>query len=449
MMVDDGHERDHTLSEKLASFVSGVEPSMVPTSAFDVAERSFVDTVGVILAGRCEEATTIAQNLSEQDSVTLLSGHDADQAGAFVNAVSGHCLDYDDCYQGGAIHPSVTVIPALLSSSSPEISGKKLLTAYVVGVEIQAHLGDILLPEHYMTGWHATSTLGTFGVAAAVATLLDLEQEEAEHALNIAASLPGGLKKNFGTTTKSVHAGQAARSGITAAVLASNGATADADAIGGTRGFVELYDGDPSRSVTLPLESETDWAILDPGIQIKKYPCCNYTHSSIEGAVHLRDRLSVPPEKIEQVTVSVSKGAVETVTHEDPTTGLEAKFSFEYTVASALAKGTITLRSFRREAIDDPLTQQLRKKVKVEVDSDKSYESLSSEITIKTDDGEQVSTVVSHPPGHESNPLSETELRNKFRRCTTREYNGERAEELFEFLRSLRSRDSVRELTGV
>lgn len=436
------------MSQELASFVSDLEASDVPAEAFDVAERSFVDTVGVILAGRGEPEAVIGRRLLNSDSIGIMGGGDDELGVAFANAMAGHCLDFDDCYRGSAIHPSVTVIPALFALADDDTSGEDLLTAYLSGVETQGFLAEFLMPRHYEAGWHATATIGTFGVAAAAANLLGLEESVVEHGLNVAASLPAGLKRNFGTTTKSIHAGGAARSGLTAAQLAAAGATADERAIDGPRGFLDLYDGDTNGGPTGD-QLGSGWYVLDPGIQLKKFPCCNYTHTSVEGALGLHRRLSWIPEEVDQVTVSVSKGAVETVTHEDPATPLEAKFSFDHPVAAALATGEVTLVTFEPATIEDPGIRRLRERVSVEVDPSLSYESLAAEVTVSSEAGEEVVAEVAHPPGAGNSPLSEQDLREKFLDCTSGELNPGQATDVFDFLRQLRNCVSLNALAGI
>lgn len=441
-------EDQERMSKALASFVSSLKASDIPTEAFDVTERSFVDTVGVILAGRGEREARIGRRLANSDSIGLLGGGNDELGVAFANAMAGHCLDFDDCYRGSAIHPSVTVIPALFALADNDTSGVDLLAAYVSGVETQGFLAEVLMPRHYEVGWHATATIGTFGVAAAAANLLGLEESMVEHGLNIAASLPAGLKRNFGTTTKSIHAGVAARSGLTAAKLAAAGATADEHAIDGPRGFLDLYNGDINDG-TAGGHLGSDWYVLDPGIQLKKFPCCNYTHSSIEAALRLRRQLSWIPEEVDQVTVSVSEGAVDTVTHEDPETPLEAKFSFNHPVAAALTTGEVSLDAFDSATIANSGIRRLRERVSVDVDPSLSYESLAAEVIVNSVTGDEAVAEVAHPPGAGNSPLSEQDLRKKFLDCASAILDPGQATDVFDSLRQLRNCDSLSALAGM
>lgn len=435
------------ITEAIGEFVAALEYHQLPEDAIDLAERSFVDTVAVIVAGLDEAETATVQALAPGRNDALF-GEEVDPELAFVNGVAGHCLDFDDCWEKHAVHPSVTMVPALLACATDDATGADLLTAYVAGFETQCFVAARLMPDHYEAGWHATATLGTFGTAAAVANLFGLDGPEVHHALNIAASLPGGLKSNFGTTTKSIHAGNAARAGITAAIAARNGATADPHAVDGQRGFVELYDGPRDQSTAITPDAD-ELQLLETGIQLKKFPCCNYTHTSIEAALALHHDAGVEPNAIREVTVRVSDGAIETVVHSDPQTALEAKFSFEYTVAAALATGSVTLETFTRDAIHDDDVQSVRERVRVHEDPDLDYGSLASTVTVTTESGERVSQGFETPPGTTDEPLSEAELREKFTSCVTPRLDTEVAEQVFADLRSLREWDSLESIRSI
>ena len=234
-----------TPERTLAEFVATLSYDDLPEGSVETITRAFVDTVGVTLAGTVEGAgRTAAESagLEPADrSPAALLGVAADDAPASVAlrvGTASHALDYDDLSWAMDGHPSVTLVPPLLAlADEAGADGEDLVTAYAAGFETECALAAPVSPAHYEAGWHATATFGTFGATAAAARLLGLDAEATRRALCIAASMPAGLKRNFGSMTKPLHAGLCSRAGVTAARLARDGLTADATAISGERGF--------------------------------------------------------------------------------------------------------------------------------------------------------------------------------------------------------------------
>ncbi|SEH17822.1 2-methylcitrate dehydratase PrpD [Natronorubrum sediminis] len=438
---------------ELASFVSGLSYESIPDEGVRLAERCFVDTVGVTIAGAVGEAGSTAaaavDQTSSDDGVRLV-GRDATASvtdAAFVNGTAGHGLDFDDVSSGMQGHPSVTMVPALLAvGESEDATGEELLTAFVAGFETQCYLSGPLNPDHYERGWHATATLGTFGATAAVTNLLGLSEREIRHALCVAASFPAGLKRNFGTTTKPIHAGAAARSGVTAARAAANGATGDERAIDGQKGFFELYSGPDGPDLEERYDLGERWAIVDDGVGVKKYPCCYFTHSGIASAEELAATHDIEPTTIESVGVTLSQGAADALHHANPDTGLEGKFSIQYTLANMIARGRVGLAAFDDENVDDEVVQMVRERITATVDSDLPYGSHRTTVSIETADGDEYENVLEEPPGTHENPLSNEELREKYLMCATRAFDRERAVETYDRLDDLRNESDTADL---
>ncbi len=446
--VDGGRPAD-----ALAAFVASLSASQIPDAGLRLAERCVVDTVGVTVAGAVDETGAgVAQAMgpaiegSEPAGTARLLGQDGrtDPAtAAFVNGTAGHALDYDDVCDAMEGHPSVTLVPAALAVGEyVEASGQDLLAAFVAGFETLCYLGAPILPDHYEIGWHATSTLGSFGAAATAAHLLDLVTEQTRHALNIAASTPAGLKRNFGTETKPMHAGQAARSGVTAALLAAEGFTADEAAIDGERGFFDRYAESPPASGAF-YQLGDRWAVVEDGVGIKKFPCCYFTHSSIEAAARLAADHDLDTDDIESVAVRASQGAADALHHADPSTGLEAKFSMEYTVACGIVRDRVSLAAFADDAVADPDVQTVRERVDFAVNADLPYGSHETTVRIDTTAGETHTTSLDGPPGTHDDPLPDADLRTKFIDCATRAIDRETAIEIHGRLDSLRGCEHV------
>ena len=248
------------ITKKLAHFEAETRMEDIPQEALTVAQRGITDCIGVIFPGSLEpQGKIIRDYVRKMGGVAESSiiGSDLKTSpylAALANGTMGHALDYDD--MGGFGHPSVVLVPAVLAiGESMGASGKDILTAYVVGFEVAACLRQQLW-THYLRGWHATGNFGSLGAGAAVARLLKLDVHQVRMVLGIAASLAGGLRQNFGTMTKPLHAGQAAANGIKAALLTQAGFTADENIIETPLGFVKVFGHD----------QEVDWEKASEGL---------------------------------------------------------------------------------------------------------------------------------------------------------------------------------------
>ncbi|MEA5409779.1 MmgE/PrpD family protein [Haloarculaceae archaeon H-GB2-1] len=329
--------------------------------------------------------------------------------------------------------------PILALAAEEDATGRDLVTAFAAGFELECTLAAPISPDHYEDGWHATATFGALGATAAAASLRNLTTDETVHALNTAASTPAGLKRNFGSMTKPLHAGLCARSGVTAARLAYEGFTADPTAISGERGFWDLYGPEARDDFTFDPKV---WALQEHGIHVKYYPCCYFTHTSIAGTASLVDDHDIDPQNIERIHVRVAQGAADALHHADPDTGLEAKFSMEYTVASAAVRDRVGLTAFDDDSIDDPVVQQVRECVDFDVDDDLHYDSHEANVNIDTAE-DSYERLQENPPGTHDNPLTDAELRSKFDECARRAVTEETADALAAIFTDLADCDDI------
>ncbi|MEE6209904.1 MmgE/PrpD family protein [Salarchaeum sp. III] len=429
----------------LSEFVTDLDYDDIPVDARDTVQRAFLDTVGVTLAGAHDDAGETAfrtDGVTPDDALTIL-GLGTDRPAtkrALHTGTASHALDYDDLAWAMDGHPSVTLVPPILAlAADSDATGRDLVTAFAAGFELECALAAPISPDHYEDGWHATATFGAFGATAAAASLLDLTVSETKHALNTAASTPAGLKRNFGSMTKPLHAGLCARSGVTAARLAREGFTADPTAISSDRGFWDLYG--PAVRDEFTFGPDT-WALEERGIHVKYYPCCYFTHTSIAGTAALVDENNINPSDIERIHVRVAQGAADALHHADPDTGLEAKFSMEYTVASAAVRDRVGLTAFDDDAIDDPAVQRVRERVDFAVDDDLHYDSHEAHVRIDTAD-DSYERLQENPPGTHDNPLTDAELRAKFDECARRAVPEETADALEDIFTALADCDNV------
>ncbi len=398
-----------------------------------MARLGVTDFIGVAFAGLGEEQSKIIVDYARkmggvpQASIIGSGFKTSPYLAALVNGTVGHSLDYDDVAISLIGHPSAFLVPAILAiGEGIGSSGEDVLTAYVIGYETACHIARPILQSHYVQGWHSTATFGTLGAVASVAWLLKLNAHQVRMALGIAASLAGGLRQNFGTMTKPLHAGRAAANGIQAALLAQAGFTADDSIIEAPLGFAKVFGHDKEVNWAEASESlgETFFITSAEGLSIKPYPCCGFTHCAIDAALYIKKEQGVNAADIAEVELGVSPFDKQILIHHHPRTGLEGKFSLEYCVASALLSGEVQLRHLTDEAVTEPQVMSLMEKMKwVEkypmpvMGTAEGFGCKS--VTVKLNDGKEFSEKVTIAKGMPQNPLTPDEFNSKYRDCVS------------------------------
>jgi len=448
------------VTARLGEFVACTPSDAIPAEARVQAKRAILDTLGVALAGSGEDASRIVvEMVREQGGVeeAVVLGHGfrvpASEA-ALANGTSAHALDFDDVSMSMRGHPSVPLLPAIFALGEKlGSSGKEVVEAFVLGFEVECKVGRAIGGPHYALGWHATSTFGTLGAAAACARLLRLDAERTQTALGIAASLASGIRQNFGTMTKPLHAGWAARNGVVAAQLAQRGFSADAEALEGENGFLRAAAGgaevDPQAAVRSLGET---WEVVSPGIGVKLYPCCYATHRAIDAALAMRDAIDGRLDDVDGVSVSVSPGTPMPLRTSLPTTGLEGKFSMEYCIASALLAGYISLGTFTDKAVAHPEAQRLMTLVTMTEDGPSHEFPIGGTAVVSAHyrNGETTqSPLVTQPRGDPQNPLSWGDLCEKFRDCAGLALETRQAEDAIGVIESIENLSDIRDLISV
>ncbi len=340
---------------------------------------------------------------------------------AILNGAFAHALDYDDISHPAYSHPSVALLPTLYALAGPtQATGRELVSAYAVGLQAFGKLGRALNLTHTESGWHPTATFGTIASAAAACRLLRLPREQVEAALSIAASSAAGLRLNFGTMTKPLHAGYAARNGLLAARLAQNGLSAGSDPFGSKFGFARVFN--PRSEINwAAFENWADLLEIDSpyGLNLKPFPACAGVHTAVEAAITLREQLGGDLSQIEKVEVGSSRVAFTALLYDDPKTELEAKFSMPYCVAVALIDGRLDLRSFTLAQITDPAVQRLMPLIRM-VDDERvrDHSEIGAILNIKLRDGRTLVREVLIASGKPERWFTQAEMRRKFDDCT-------------------------------
>ena len=437
----------------IARFVVESEP---PVQARIAAGRAFVDTIGVSLAGASEAPARIVQRVIADEGAgpsRVLGTTIACSASnaALANGTAAHALDYDDMCFVSLAHPSAPLVPAALAAGElARAPGSALLDAYVVGFEIETRLGRVMNPRHYQRGWHCTSTLGTIGAAAAASRLLGLDATRTAHALSIAASEASGLKENFGTDVKPLHAGLAARNGVLAALLAKNGMTGSGRAIDGPQGFLAAMDSANPTLGAAVADLGRRWEIVDSGITVKLYPSCAGTHPALDALLDLRRREKFAPEDVERIDIDVDAIVPTILIHDRPATGLEAKFSMPFCAAAAVVFGGVGIDAFEAAQLRDPRVAALMPRVAMRVDPalpGAAPALTQARVTVTLKNGRTLRKGANGARGYPSQPASDEELGQKFLTCARRTLPDDAAIRALEMVRRLESVADVRTIT--
>jgi 2-methylcitrate dehydratase PrpD len=344
------------------------------------------------------------------------------------------------------------VLSAALAAGELALAdGRSLVHAFLLGFEVETTLAEVINPAHYAHGWHATCTLGTLGAAAAAARLLGLDGTQTRHALAVAASQSSGLKENFGTMTKPFHAGHAARSGVLSALMAREGWTASEHALEGPQGFFSVL-GAGQRALEPLGTLAAPWKILTTGVAVKPYPSCACTHSIIDSALELRRVEGIRPDEVEEVTVGVAAGVPRILIHSRPRTGLEAKFSAEFSAAAALMDGRVGIATFQDDRAQDPDLRRLMERIRVVVDPEIPTDlerHMWTRMTVRLKGGRSVSISPRPVPGHPGNPLTLEALREKFTECAALVLPADRVDSVAQIVESLDTCPDLRSLTAI
>jgi 2-methylcitrate dehydratase PrpD len=413
------------LTKHLGQFVADLSANHLPEEAARIARMGFIDTIGTMMVGRKEDSVRImTEVLAPADGPASLHfgprKATAPEA-AWINGTAAHALDYDDVSLRG--HPSTVLVPAILAEAETlNSSGSDMITAYVAGYEVWAELALRETGLLHEKGWHPTGLYGAPAAAAACAKLRKLDAEKSAIAIALGASQSSGLMSNFGTMTKPFHAGKAAHAGIMAARLAEAGFTANTDALEHPRGFLHAISPQGNEDRTSKPKAGKDFAILTYGLGIKKYPMCYATHRAIDCVLDLINDSPVQAGDVKKISVSISDNASKVLRNKQPDTGLAAKFSIQFAMASGIIAKRVGLRELTDDFVQRPDVQDMMRKVEVVTTTDYDPEmpgaARADSVSVELNDGRVIAGApVTRATGHPSRPLTDAQLFDKFADC--------------------------------
>ncbi len=444
------------LTEGIARFIHDKSLPDFPEGTVEKTKKIIVDTFAAILSGAGSELEPpLMDYLQKSGDVgdSPILGTDRRAGGelaALINGSFGHALDFDDVLSMMPAHPSAVIIPALCADlATRPLSGKALIEAQVMGIEVGGKIGLGITTEHYHRGFHGTGTLALFCGVAALAKAWKLDETTTRMAFGIAGSMSSGIRRNFGTMTKPLHTGLAARNALQAVRLASSGFTAALDVFEGKAGYFASYGVEESDPQVTFDGLGKPWVVADPGIALKKFPCCYAAHRGMDGVLVLKAKHGFKAEDIVELVVRMPPGGMEVLTFPVPKTGLEGKFSMEYPAAAGAVDGNYSIWTFTDEAVRRPEIADMLKRVRVHETElcrgdDPLFETRSSgsrgfvevEVTLKNGVTDHVR--IPKPPGHPSRELTWGDLEGKFMDCAREAKLGEaKAAAAFASLRKL------------
>ena len=456
----------HGLTDYVAKFVVNTRYETIPHDVIELGRKSILDSFGLALAGAKAESGPLC--LKYLDTLGALQGvatvigtarKTAPQFAALVNGVSIHADDFDDTQLAAAkdrvygllVHPSVAILPSAFAlGEQRKISGKELMLAYHLGVEVECKIAEAIAPRHYEDGFHSTGTCGPFGSAAACAKLLGLDVAKTSIAFGIAGSRSGGLRENFGTMTKPLQAGHAAETGVEAAQLADLGWTAAQQILEAQRGFFRAAGGgfDPAAIVD---KLGAPWTFASPGISLKPYPSGSLSHPAMTEMMRLIQANDIRPAQVKQVEIGANHAMLQALLHHQPQTGLEAKFSMEFCIAALLLYRKAGLAEFTTPVVQRPEVKQMIAKIKYYVDPEAEsagFDKMTSLIKLTLQNGKVITGRANFGKGSPADPMSFKEAAEKFRGCADyAEWPKSKTDALIAFVADLESATDISQLT--
>jgi 2-methylcitrate dehydratase PrpD len=407
-----------SMTDDITNFVVSFKLKAAPAEVLPRVREAFVDSFGVMLAGSREESAQIAarwvrdqgNNGNGNCIVFAQKGlRTTPSNAALANGVAAHTLDYD--HFG---HQSAVIVPCVLAAGENKgISGRELIEAYVVGVEVSTLLAKGMSKSAQELGLHPAGICGSLGATAAAARIFGLGPEQIQVALGIAASMTAGLSQNFGTMVKPLHIGNAARNGIVAAELSALGFTANPNIFDQQGGFfAELTAADTRETLG------RKYRFSDPGIAFKAYPCPYSSQRAVDAVIKIAARHNITPRDVVEITCAAAPNTFRVLIHHRPTTSLEAKFSLEYLLAAGLALKTINEECFELKYVNDPIMRDLVAKVRVVEAPTKRESPGEGLVTVQVRTSTAVyEETISYAPGHPKNPLPWQRLAAKYQVC--------------------------------
>lgn len=421
----------------IADWADALRFEDLPADVVESIKSRVLDTLGIAVAASALDTSQAVQQYARDNGGTAqatalgVEPQVPASRAAFVNGVLAHSLDYDDTHLPSVLHPSASVVPAVLAyAQAKNLSGRDVIRAIAIGLEVCIRLGmagydrETQNSTYFEHGQHATSICGAMGSAAAVGALAGNASTIA-NALGVAASMASGIIEcnRTGGTVKRIHCGWAAQSAVSAVELVELGLTGPPTVIEGRFGFLQAWLHGTFNTEEITRGLGTEWVV--PDIFFKPYPANHFTHAAVDAAAAMR-RAGIGPEDVAEFVLGVPAANIRTIgepieVKRRPETAYMAQFSGPYAVAAGLLGGgglEVGLDDYTDELAKDPVRRAIMAKVSVVVDercSDIFPMQFPAVLTARLHDGREIVEEVFVNRGGNQNPLSFDELTTKFR----------------------------------
>jgi 2-methylcitrate dehydratase PrpD len=453
------------LTKYVAEFVVNTKYEDIPEEVIELGKKTMLDAFGLALAGSASipgaNIRKYIQRLGCSNGKASIIGtglKTTHRFAALANGISIHADDYDDT--GAGVHVAAPVLPAAFAfCETDRRTGKELTLAFHVGVEIENKIAQAISPRHHEEGFHTTGTCGSFGGAAAAAKLHGFDARQTAITLGIAGSEASGLRDNFGTMTKSFHAGHAAENGVVAADLVLVGWTAAEDILEAPLGFYQAAGGTFNPSL-IEKTLGNPWMFVSPGDLIKRFPCGTIQQAFMDETLRMIRDNNITAAEVEKVDIAGNRSNVSTLFYHHPTTGLEAKFSMEFAVSILLLDGKAGLGHFTDAVVKREDVQNMLRRTNFHVDPEFNKTEGRGEdlqtvlvengaIAIHMKDGSNISGHTKPAKGSPKNPLTYEEVAEKFRaNAEFAKWPAQKAEFIIDQVKSMEKVSDVSKLTA-
>jgi len=450
------------LAYDLAGNAAKVKYEHLPEDVLEITKKFILDTLATMIAGSsapgCKSVVDLVKDWGgkEESTIAIYGGKVVSENAALVNSMMAHARDFDDTHDEAVLHANVSVLPAALAVAERNggVSGKDLITAVAVGVDLMSRLG---LGAKGLLNWILSSTAAYFGSTVAAGRLLGLDEDRLLHAMGIAYSQCAGSYQCLvdGGLVKRMQPAFAARAAIMSSILAQRGITGARNIFEGQFGFFPIYyDGKYDRKKVIEgLGAEFE----GKNLSIKLYPCCRYVHGCVDATLSLVKQNDIMPDDVAEVVAHVTQAAYDFVGRPFEirvSPQVDAQFNIPYTISVAIARRDVFIDDFFEEKIKgDTQVLQLTKKVKVVVDQEPIAKGLTPcVVDIRTKDGKVYSERVEILRGDPRKPVSIEEVAQKFRKCaafSAKPVSKENIEEIIGTVSNLEAVSDVSELVRI
>mgnify|MGYP000387803266 FL=1 len=446
------------MTEKFAEFCEDIKFDNLPLDVVKRTKLLILDTVGIIIRARhdAESTPSLVSSIEKLEmnngSCQVFSDKNSytPSAAALLNGTLAHSLDFDDTHAEASLHSSAPILSAALAAAQmKKSSGQELITACVLGYEIQIRLGLAGgSSAHYKKGFHPSATCGIFGAAAAAGYLIGLNKQQFISAFGIALSQSAGSMQFLtdGAWTKRSHVGQAAQNGLNCAIMAGEGFKGPSEAFEGQWGYLHAYASGGNIEKAMHGLGEA-YETLNLGV--KPYPSCRYSHAAIDGLVELKNELGFSSKNLDDIDIGLSETALNIIGYplqdkQNPKSIVDGQFSMPFCAAVAIEDGGLTWDDYKIH-LENKETISLCNRIKVSPDKDAEDccpEFMSAKVKVVVD-GVKYEKFVKIPKGEPDNFMKDSEFISKFKGLTEPYLSSKRINQLTDLMLRMDSVNTV------